>query len=103
MSSSRRSVGVVMDPIETIQPKKDSTLAMLLAAERRGWDMVYFRQSDLFVLNGAPGGRARRLHGTDSPERWFELGGPWEGGLETLDTPLMRKGPPLDMEHIYTT
>ena len=103
MSSSRRSVGVVMDPIETIQPKKDSTLAMLLAAERRGWDIVYFRQSDLFVLNGAPGGRGRRLNVTDSTERWFELGEPWEGGLETLDTLLMRKDPPFDMEYIYTT
>ena len=103
MPSSRRSIGVVMDPIETISPKKDSTLAMLLAAERRGWDIVYFRQSDLYLLDGAPGGRGRRLHVADSTERWSELGEPWEGGLETLDTLLMRKDPPFDMEYIYTT
>jgi len=92
-----------MDPIETIQPKKDSTLAMLLAAERRGWEIVYFRQDDLYVEDGAPGGRGRRLRVMDSTERWFELGEAWEGPLERLDTILMRKDPPFDMEYIYTT
>ena len=56
MSQSRRLLGVVMDPIDTIKPKKDSTLAMLLAAQRRGWDIVYFRQQDLEVRDGAPQG-----------------------------------------------
>ena len=61
MSQSRRLLGVVMDPIDTIKPKKDSTLAMLLAAQRRGWDIVYFRQQDLEVRDGAPRGHGARL------------------------------------------
>ena len=61
MSPSRRSLGVVMDPIETIKPKKDSSLAMLLAARRAGWDIVYFRQQDLEVRDGAPLGHGARL------------------------------------------
>ncbi|HEX6997319.1 MAG TPA: glutathione synthase [Gammaproteobacteria bacterium] len=101
--SSRRSLGVVMDPIETIKPKKDSTLAMLLAAEKRGWDVVYFRQDDLFVLDGLAMGDGRRLHVADDPERWFELGDRWRGELSRLDVILMRKDPPFDMEYIYTT
>ena len=103
MSQSRRLFGVVMDPIDTINPKKDSTLAMLLAAQRQGWDIVYFRQQDLEVRDGAPRGHGARLKVRDDTERWFELGKPWSGGLETLDALLMRKDPPFDMEYIYTT
>jgi glutathione synthase len=103
MSQSRRLLGVVMDPIDTIKPKKDSTLAMLLAAQRRGWDIVYFRQQDLEVRDGAPRGHGARLLVRDDSERWFEIGVPWSGGLETLDALLMRKDPPFDMEYIYTT
>lgn len=98
-----RLLGVVMDPIEGIQPKKDSTLAMLLAAQRRGWRLAYFRQQDLAVRDGAPLGRGAVLTVRDDPESWFELGEVWEGGLEELDVILMRKDPPFDMEYVYTT
>jgi len=103
MSQPRRLLGVVMDPIEAIKPKKDSTLAMLLAAQRHGWDLVYFRQQDLEVRGGAPRGHGSRLTVSGDPQRWFELGAPWIGGLEGLDVLLMRKDPPFDMEYIYTT
>jgi glutathione synthase len=103
MSESRRLLGVVMDPIGSIKPKKDSTLAMLLAAQRRGWDIAYFRQQDLEIRDGAPVGHGTRLKVRDDSERWFEIGTPWSGGLETLDVLLMRKDPPFDMEYIYTT
>jgi glutathione synthase len=103
MSHARRLLGVVMDPIDTIQPKKDSTLAMLLAARRRGWSTVYLRQQDLFVRDGAPGGHGFEVEVEDDPDRWFRLGAAWQGGLESLDALLMRKDPPFDMEYIYTT
>ena len=102
MSRIRR-LGVVMDPIESIQPKKDSTLAMLLAAQRRGWELTYFRQQDLAVRDGAALGRGRRIEVQDDNEAWFELGTAWQGRLEELDAVLMRKDPPFDMEYIYTT
>ena len=103
MSQPRRLLGVVMDPIDTIKPKKDSTLAMMLAAQRAGWELVYLRQQDLEVRGGAPRGNGHRVTVTDDPHRWFELGSPWSGGLEGLDALLMRKDPPFDMEYIYTT
>ena len=102
MSRIRR-LGVVMDPIESIQPKKDSTLAMLLAAQRRGWALTYFRQQDLAVLDGAALGRGRRIEVRDDTGAWFDLGDEWRGRLEELDVVLMRKDPPFDMEYIYTT
>ena len=103
MTDSRPLLGVVMDPIETIKPKKDSTLAMLLAAQKRGWSIVYFRQQDLIVRDGKPRGLGRRLQVHDDAERWFELGGSWDHALDALDVLLMRKDPPFDMEYIYTT
>jgi glutathione synthase len=103
MTEARPVLGVVMDPIETIKPKKDSTLAMLLAAQRVGWSIVYLRQQDLLVRDGAPLGAGRHLEVRDNPESWFTLGGAWHHGLETLDVLLMRKDPPFDMEYIYTT
>jgi glutathione synthase len=103
MSQSQPVLGVVMDPIETIKPKKDSTLAMLLAARKRGWGIVYLRQQDLEVRGGAPRGHGKLLTVQDDPQHWFELGDAWQGGLEDLDVLLMRKDPPFDMEYIYTT
>ena len=103
MSESRRLLGVVMDPIESIQPAKDSTLAMLLAAQNRGWTLVYFRQNNLAVRDGAPLGRGLQISVYDDAKRWYEPGEQWVGGLEELDVLLMRKDPPFDMEYIYTT
>jgi glutathione synthase len=103
MTEARPALGVVMDPIESIKPKKDSTLAMLLAAQRAGWSLVYFRQQDLIVRDGAPLGTGHHVEVRDDPDQWFTLGGSWSAGLETLDVLLMRKDPPFDMEYIYTT
>ena len=103
MNGPRYRLGVVMDPIESIQPKKDSTFAMLLAAQRVEWEIVYFLQRDLSVRDGVAHGDGRYLSVADHPERWFELGKRWSGELGGLDVILMRKDPPFDMEYIYTT
>jgi glutathione synthase len=92
-----------MDPINEIKPAKDSTLAMLLAAQRRGWDLVYFQQRDLGVENGSAIGRGLTISVQDQAEDWFRTGTPWHGALDSLDVILMRKDPPFDMEYIYTT
>ncbi len=103
MNGPRYRLGVVMDPIESIQPKKDSTFAMLLAAQRIDWEIVYFLQRDLIVRDGVAYGDGRYLSLADHPERWFELGGQWSGELGGLDVILMRKDPPFDMEYIYSS
>jgi len=103
MTDSKRRLGMVMDPIDSITPYKDSSLAMLLAAQKRGWELVYFRQQDLLVRDGVALGRGRRIRVFDDTSRWFELGEAWQGRLEQLDTVFMRKDPPFDMEYIYTT
>ena len=99
----RTRLGVVMDPIAGINPKKDSTLAMMLAAQEHNFEIVYFEQQDLLVAGGHPQGRGHRVTVNRSLDAWFEMGEPWAGPLESLDVLLMRKDPPFDMEFIYTT
>ncbi|MGH8224259.1 MAG: glutathione synthase [Woeseiaceae bacterium] len=100
---SQLRVGMVMDPIQSIKTKKDSSFAMLLEAQARGADIRYMLQGDLKLLRGAPLARARTLAVRDDPADWFELGEEGEIRLEELDVILMRKDPPFDMEYIHST
>ncbi len=96
-------VGIVMDPIESITPYKDSSLAMLLEATRRNAEIYYFNQSDLKVVSGTALGRSRQLSVQDDRSCWWEFKAQQEIALGDLDVILMRKDPPFDMEYIYTT
>ena len=103
MSASTRRIGVVMDPIDSIVPKKDSSFAMLLEAQRRAAEIHYFEQRDLRMVAGTALGKSRRLAVEDRPSDWFELGERRDVGLGELHAILMRKDPPFDMEYVYTT
>ncbi len=97
------SLGVVMDPIGSINVKKDSTLAMLWEASRRGWKIFYFEQRDLFLRDGIVFGNSRELTVYEDKNKWFEFGETKKIALADLDMMLMRKDPPFDREYIYTT
>ena len=96
-------LAVVMDPIEDIKYAKDTTLAMLLAAQGRGWQLTYLTLADLHLRDGVALGRGRALRVHADPARWFELGEPLVEPLGGFDVILMRKDPPFDVEFIYAT
>ena len=97
-------LGVIMDPIAAINPKKDTTLALLLAAQRRGWEIHYMEQGDLALRDGCALARTRRLRVADDYHVWYEFSGePQRQDLSALDVILMRKDPPFDTEYIFTT
>ncbi|MCY1197982.1 Glutathione synthetase [compost metagenome] len=96
-------LGIVMDPIAQIAFKKDSSLAMLLAAQERGWSLFYMEQQDLYQKNGEARARMRPLKVFLDPERWFELEAEADTPLAELDVILMRKDPPFDNEFVYST
>ena len=98
-----RNLGVIMDPIASINPKKDTTLALLLAAQARGWSLWYLEQADLALEDCVPVARQRPLWVRDSLTSWFDLGEPEERPLDALDCVLMRKDPPFDSEYVYST
>jgi glutathione synthase len=102
MSAPKR-LGVVMDPIGAINYAKDSTLAMLLAAQARGFALAYLELKDLSLRDGVAHGRMRPLTVAADPGGWFSLGEPRVEPLSALDCLLMRKDPPFDTEYIYST
>ncbi|MEK7207158.1 MAG: glutathione synthase, partial [Pseudomonadota bacterium] len=96
-------LGVVMDPIGSINIKKDSTFAMLLEAQARGWELHYMELGDLFLRDGVAFARRRSLKVFEDSSRWFEFGPETTSVLSELDVILMRKDPPFDMEYVYAT
>ena len=96
-------LGILMDPIESINIKKDSSFAMLLAAQKRGWELLYMEQSDLFLRDGRVYAQVRQLHVIDDPQHWYDLEAAHIEPLDRIDILLMRKDPPLNMEFMYTT
>ena len=96
-------LGIVMDPIGSIKVHKDSSFAMLLAAQKRGWQLLYMEQSDLYLRDGRVFAAMRQLRVNDDKGDWFECLPPHERPVSELDVVLMRKDPPMDMEYLYTT
>jgi len=98
-----RKIGVVMDPIETINYKKDTTLGLLWAARDRGWSLFYMQQKDLYLADGIARAKMRPLEVREDPRDYYSLGDAEDRDLNDLDIILMRKDPPFDMEFVYTT
>lgn len=98
-----QSLGIVMDPIQTINFKKDTSLGLLLAAQRKGFRLYFIAQGDLYLENGLPMASAAPLEVFNDPACWYKLGEPQTIHLESLDVILMRKDPPFDSEFIYST
>ena len=96
-------LGVVMDPIASINFEKDTTLALLLAAQKYGYEIFYMEQADLYLDNSEPYAKMGRLKVYDHPEKWFDLEKSSPQHLSQLDVILMRKDPPFDSEFIYST
>lgn len=99
-----KHIGVLMDPIESINPKKDSTLAMMLAARKRGWQVSVFTLADLVLENNEAVISSREVELFDDTGRWFQVITENRAhSADAFDAILMRKDPPFDMEYIYAT
>ena len=104
MKTPMKTLGIVMDPIGSIKPYKDTTLALMLAAQARGWALRYFEQGDLWLRDGIAWGRTRAVTVFDDKKHWFDFTSePEVVQLGNLTAMLMRKDPPFDMEFVATT
>lgn len=97
------TLGIIMDPIASIKPHKDTSFALLLKAQSYGWNIQYLEQQHLFLKYGIPWGRTQSLEVYDRADNWFKLGSAITQPLEQFDILLMRKDPPIDMAYLYTT
>jgi len=96
-------VAVLMDPIENIAVAKDTSLAMMLAAQKRGWQLYYIRRQDLFMRDGRPAARMQSVTVFDNKEHWYDAEPASEHFLDELDVILMRLDPPFNMDYVYAT
>ncbi|OCG58261.1 MULTISPECIES: glutathione synthase [unclassified Gilliamella] len=96
-------LGIVMDPISHIKIKKDTSFAMLLEAQKRGYQLFYMEMNDLFLRNGEAYATTRTLTVYNDDHHWFDMNNEQTIPLSDLDVILMRKDPPFDTEFIYAT
>lgn len=96
-------LGIVMDPISDINIKKDSSFAMLMAAQSRGYQLFYMEMNDLAMVNGQAMATMRALTVKEDPQDFYQLEEAIDTPLADLDVILMRKDPPFDTEFIYAT
>ena len=100
---SRRKLAVIMDPIEAIKPHKDSSLAMLIEAQSRGWEIHYGQLHVIWLRDGEAFGRLTALQVADDLAQWCVPGDVAVSPLGDMDVILMRKDPPFDMEYVFAT
>ena len=98
-----KTIGILMDPIESINVEKDTTLAMMLAAQERGWKLKYFQRTDLFMRDGSASATMCDITVEDNPQNWFHLGTPADLPLTECDCILMRLDPPFNMDYVFST
>ncbi|MFI3190459.1 glutathione synthase [Crenothrix sp. D3] len=96
-------LGMVMDSIAHINIKKDTSFAMLLEAQARGWELHYMELNDLFLRNGIAYARTRTLKVQRDAKQWYQFIDEQDIPLHTLQVILMRKDPPFNQEFIYAT
>ena len=96
-------LGVVMDPIETINFKKDSTLAMMIEAQRKGHEIIYITPDSLFIKSGIPSASSNKMEVRNDPSDWFTKEEEKIIELSELDSILMRQDPPFNSGYIYNT
>jgi glutathione synthase len=97
------TLGIVMDPISKVKVAKDSSMAMMLEAQSRGYEIYYMEMQDLYLDRGQARASTQKIKVFDDTKHWYELSDQQDIALNELDAILMRKDPPFDTEYIYAT
>ncbi len=98
-----RKIAVLMDPIENIKVAKDTSLAMMLAAQKRGWQLHYIQRKNLFMRDGKPAARTQAVKVFDDKKHWYDAKPEEDTFLTEFDCILMRLDPPFNMDYVYAT
>jgi glutathione synthase len=92
-----------IDPLESLRPYKDSTVAMMRAAVQRGHEIHALEPRDMAVSKASVVANIRKLTVHADNAHWFDAESPREHSLKDFGAVLMRKDPPFDMEFFYAT
>jgi glutathione synthase len=93
----------VMDPLASINPAKDTSLAIMLAAQKRNYLIYHCQPQDIYYQDGKVFAKLTQIKVKDDPQQCFEVQSTQTLCLHELDVIFMRKDPPVNMQYIYTT
>ncbi len=97
-------LGIIMDPIDKINPKKDTTLGMIVSALKLGWEVSYILQGNIYSADGVIRHISQTItKASFDPADWYSLSEKTDTPLTELDAVIMRVDPPFNMEYVYTT
>jgi glutathione synthase len=96
-------LGFVVDPLDQLKPYKDSSIAMMREAARRGHEIDAFEAREMFVREGSVRATTRSLHLFPDNDPWHQAGADRDAALSEFDALFMRKDPPFDQEYYYAT
>jgi glutathione synthase len=100
---SKRNIGILMDPIADIKPAKDTSLALLIAAQKRDYVLHYIERGQLFLRDDRVYAISHKITVMDDTQQWFQLEEPETLDLGVLDALFMRLDPPFNMSYIFST
>ena len=94
-------IGFIIDPIASLKPYKDTTLGIMCAAQRRGWDLCYLEMHAVFARDGVSRAIAYPCTMEEDAPNPYRIGAATEIALADLDLLFMRKDPPVDQAYLY--
>jgi glutathione synthase len=93
----------IADPLESFKIKKDSTLAIMRAAQEAGHRLWFCQSRNILWKDDLVVGDCQTLVVKPSSTSWFELGSIESRSLKSFSAVLMRTDPPFDIEYLNTT
>lgn len=99
----KKTLAVVMDPIEQIHYQKDSTLALLWESQKRNYELFYITPDNLYSLGGKAYANAQALKVFADEQKWYSVAESQDIALSTIDVILMRQDPPFNLNYIFNT
>jgi glutathione synthase len=99
----RMKFAFIVDPLESIQAYKDSSVAMMRCAAKRGHEVWTIQRAALTWRDGRVSARAQRLAVRSEDQSWFAVAEESVQPLTAYDAVLMRQDPPFDFEYVAAT
>jgi glutathione synthase len=93
----------IVDPLESIKAYKDSSVAMMRCAAKRGHEIWAIQRAALAWRDGVVAARAQRLEVGADDTAWFAVVAEAVHPLTAYDAVLMRQDPPFDFEYVAAT
>lgn len=97
-------VAILMDSIEKLNSKKDTTFAMMLEAKRRGYKIFVFNTYDIYIENEIVFANTKEVDVFDDTNNWYQYKSDKKSHKANyFDVIIMRKDPPFNINYIYAT